>query len=48
METKCCSRCNENKEIDNFIKKRNICKECSNKWAKIASEKRHILLVTNR
>ena len=47
METKCCSRCNENKEIDNFIKKRNICKECSNKWAKIASEKRHILLVTN-
>jgi len=47
METKCCSRCNENKELDKFIKKRNICKECSNKWAKIARDKRHILSVTN-
>jgi len=41
METKCCSRCNEVKEYDEFIKKRNICKECSNKWAKIAREKRY-------
>ena len=39
METKCCSRCNEVKEYDKFIKKRNICKECSNKWAKTAREK---------
>jgi len=42
METKCCSRCDEIKENDKFIKKRNICKECSNKWAKKANEKRHI------
>jgi len=47
METKCCSRCNENKEFDKFIKKRNICRECSNKWAKIARHKRHILSITN-
>jgi hypothetical protein len=47
MEIKCCSRCNENKGLDKFIKKRNICKECSNKWAKIARDKRHILSVIN-
>jgi len=47
METKCCSRCNENKDFDKFIKKRNICRECSNKWAKIARDKRHILSITN-
>ena len=47
METKCCSRCNESKDYDKFIKKRNICKECSNKWAKIARDKRHILLISN-
>lgn len=47
METKSCSRCNENKDFDKFIKKRNICKECSNKWSKIAREKRHILDITN-
>jgi len=47
MESKCCSRCNETKELDKFIKKRNICKECSNKWAKIARDKRHISSVIN-
>ena len=47
MENKCCSRCNENKDFDKFVKKRNICKECSNKWAKIARNKRNILLITN-
>jgi uncharacterized protein (DUF983 family) len=39
METKCCSRCDETKEIQKFIKARNICKECSNKWNKISREK---------
>ncbi len=47
METKCCSRCNQNKDFDKFIKKRNICKECSNKWAKIARDKKHMLSVMN-
>jgi hypothetical protein len=42
METKCCSRCNEIKEFAKFIKKRNICKDCSNKWSKIARDKRYI------
>jgi hypothetical protein len=27
---KCCSRCGSEKEVDKFIKKRNICKICSN------------------
>ena len=27
---KCCSRCDETKTVDKFIKNRNICKECSN------------------
>ena len=31
---KCCSRCNETKEFDTFIKKRNLCKECVNKSRK--------------
>jgi hypothetical protein len=47
MEIKCCSRCNENKDFDKFIKNRNICKECINKWAKIARDKRHILSINN-
>jgi uncharacterized protein (DUF983 family) len=29
-DTKCCSRCDETKPTEKFIKKRNICKECSN------------------
>lgn len=29
--SKCCSRCDEIKEFDKFIKRRNICKECINK-----------------
>jgi hypothetical protein len=41
--TKCCSRCKENKDCEKFIKKRNICKDCSNKWAKIARDTRHDL-----
>ena len=48
METKCCSRCNEIKDNEKFIKKRNICKECSNKWSKIARDKRYTeSLITN-
>jgi hypothetical protein len=43
METKCCSRCNEIKDCEKFIKKRNICKECANKWAKLARDKRYEL-----
>lgn len=41
METKICSRCDETKEFDKFIKKRNICKICANKWAKISRDKRY-------
>lgn len=28
--TKCCSKCDQSKEVDMFIKKRNICKMCAN------------------
>lgn len=31
LNEKCCSRCGEKKEIDKFIKNRNICKICNNK-----------------
>jgi hypothetical protein len=31
---KCCSRCDETKEFDKFIKNRNICKECRNKGSR--------------
>ena len=31
LDEKCCSRCGENKEVDKFIKNRNICKMCNNK-----------------
>lgn len=41
MGTKCCSRCNQIKEFDKFIKKRNICKKCSNEWAKKARDERY-------
>jgi len=41
METKCCSRCNETKEVDKFIKARNICKKCNNEWAKLSKQKRY-------
>jgi hypothetical protein len=47
METKCCSRCNEIKDCEKFIKKRNICKECSNKWAKLARDKSYKLSLLN-
>jgi hypothetical protein len=47
MENKCCSRCNEIKDFDKFIKRRNICKECSNKWAKKNRETRYITSVEN-
>lgn len=30
MENKCCSRCNEIKESDKFVKNKNFCKECKN------------------
>ncbi len=40
MEVKTCSRCNETKDIDKFIKRRNICKICSGIWAKKSREKR--------
>jgi len=33
MSVKTCSRCDETKECDKFIKKRNICKTCTNKRA---------------
>lgn len=45
MENKICSRCNESKEFDKFVKKRNICKDCANKWAKIAREKRYNIIL---
>ena len=31
LDEKCCSRCGEKKEVDKFIKNRNICKICNNK-----------------
>ena len=31
LDKKCCSRCGEKKEVDKFIKNRNICKICNNK-----------------
>jgi hypothetical protein len=34
LDEKCCSRCGEKKEVDKFIKNRNICKICSNKRKK--------------
>jgi len=34
INEKCCSRCCEKKEIDKFIKNRNICKGCNNKRRK--------------
>lgn len=34
MSTKTCSRCKEEKDVDLFIKKRNICKKCSNEGKK--------------
>ena len=30
ISEKCCSRCSEKKEVDKFIKNRNICKACNN------------------
>lgn len=30
MDKKCCSKCEETKEVDTFIKNRNVCKSCSN------------------
>lgn len=30
METKCCSKCNETKELEKFINKKNFCKDCKN------------------
>lgn len=32
--SKCCSRCGETKEESLFIKKRNICKKCTNERSK--------------
>ena len=34
QNVKCCSRCEETKDFDKFIKKRNLCKECVNKSRK--------------
>ena len=34
QNVKCCSRCEETKDFDKFIKKRNLCKECINKSRK--------------
>jgi len=31
LDEKCCSRCGEKKEVDKFIKNRNICRMCNNK-----------------
>lgn len=33
-ETKCCSKCEETKEVASFIKNRNVCKSCSNNQRK--------------
>ena len=30
METKCCSRCNEIKDYERFVDKKNFCKDCKN------------------
>jgi len=30
METKCCSRCNEIKNLERFVNKKNFCKDCKN------------------
>lgn len=30
INEKCCSKCNENKEYDKFLKNRTICKDCNN------------------
>ena len=31
LDEKCCSTCGEKKEVDKFIKNRNICRMCNNK-----------------
>lgn len=40
MSTKTCSRCKEEKDTDLFIKKRNICKACSNEAKKKSKAKK--------
>ena len=40
MSTKTCSRCKEEKDVDLFIKKRNICKQCSNEAKKKSKAKK--------
>ena len=34
LGVKCCSKCDETKETDKFMKNRNICKECRNKGSR--------------
>lgn len=40
MSTKTCSRCKEEKDIDLFIKKRNVCKECAKQYNKKSKAKK--------
>jgi hypothetical protein len=45
MEIKCCSRCNEIKEIDKFVIKKNFCKECKNlRYRQLRLDKKQIKL----
>jgi uncharacterized Zn-finger protein len=45
METKCCSRCNEIKEFEKFVDKKNFCKDCKNlRYRQLRSEKNKIKL----